>query len=127
MSIDRVPSSFANFSELVSVSGTGTWIQIAGQVAFDESGKAVIDGGVGEQSSVIFDQIERLLWGVGAGLRDVVKLTVYLTDLAAYGEFSAVRSERLAEAPPASAAVGVADLLLGAKIEIEGLAFVARD
>ncbi len=123
MTVERVPSSFASFSETVSVSGPGTWIHISGQVAFDDSGKAVIAGGVGEQSQVIFDQIERLLAGAGAGLADVVRLTVYMIDLADYGEFSAVRTERFPENPPASAAVGVADLLLGAKIEIDGLAF----
>lgn len=127
MTVERVPSHFGQFSELVVVEGGGRWIQIAGQVAFDATGKQVVDGGVGDQSEVIFDQIARLLAGVGAGLEHVVKLNAYLTDLATYGEFSAVRARRFPERPPASAAVGVADLLLGAAIEVDGVAFVPGD
>lgn len=123
MSVERVPSSFASFSELVTVTGNGTWIHIAGQVGFDDTGKQVVEGGVAAQTRVIFDQIERLLVGAGASLDSVIKLTVYMTDLGEYGEFSAVRTERFPEKQPASAAVGVSDLLLGAKIEIDGIAF----
>jgi enamine deaminase RidA (YjgF/YER057c/UK114 family) len=124
MTIERIPSSFASFSETVSVSGPGTWIQIAGQVGFNEAGDGVVDGGVGPQSQVIFDQIEGLLAKSGADLSHVVKLNVFMTDLGEYGEFSAVRTERFPADPPASAAVGVADLLLGAAIEIDGVAFL---
>lgn len=123
MSIERVPSGFGNFSEIVAVDQPGAWIHISGQVAFDESGKAVVAGGVAEQSSVIFDQIERHLAKVDATLAHVVKLQIFMTDLSEYGDFSAVRSARFPTNPPASAAVGVADLLLGAKIEIDGVAF----
>ncbi len=124
MAIRRIPSDFANFSETVSISGTGTWIHISGQVGFDQSGKGVIEGGVTAESQTIFDQIERHLTESGADLSHVVKLNVFMTDLSEYGEFSAVRSERFPVDPPTSAAVGVADLLLGAKIEIDGLAFL---
>ena len=126
MSIIRVPSDFGAFSELVVVpTSGGRWVHIAGQVALDGSGAAVVPGGVAAQSSVIFDRIERLLGEVGGELRDVVKLNAFLTDLSTYGEFGAVRAARFAVDPPASAAVGVADLLLGAGIEIDGVAFVA--
>jgi 2-iminobutanoate/2-iminopropanoate deaminase len=125
MSITRIPSSFGAFSEIVAVPAPGgTWIHIAGQVGFDASGKAVVAGGVGAESAVIFDQIERLLAEVGAGLEHVVKLNAFLTDLATYGEFSAVRAQRFPADPPASAAVGVDDLLLGAGIEVDGVAFL---
>jgi len=124
MSIERIPSDFASFSETVAISGGGKWIHISGQVGFDESGKAVVSGGVAAESNTIFDQIESHLERSGADLSHVVKLNVFMTDLAEYGDFSAVRSERFPSDPPASAAVGVADLLLGAKIEIDGLAFL---
>ena len=124
MSIERIPSDFASFSETVAISGGGKWIHISGQVGFDDSGKAVVTGGVGAESNTIFDQIERHLAAAGADLSHVVKLNVFMTDLSEYGDFSAVRSERFPADPPASAAVGVAGLLLGAKIEIDGLAFL---
>lgn len=124
MSIERVPSGFGNFSETVAVSGGGTWIHISGQVGFDETGKAVTGGGIAAESNTIFDQIESHLGASGGDLSHVIKLNIFMTDLAEYGEFSAVRSERFPENPPASAAIGVADLLLGARIEIDGVAFL---
>ena len=124
MPIERIPSSFANFSETVAISGGGKSIHISGQVGFDDSGKGIVAGGVAAESNTIFDQIESLLNQAGGDLSHVVKLNVFMTDLSEYGEFSAVRSERFPTEPPASAAVGVADLLLGAKIEIDGQAFL---
>ncbi|MCW2996240.1 MAG: hypothetical protein JWQ18_3735 [Conexibacter sp.] len=125
MSITRIPSSFGAFSELVVIPAPGgTWIHISGQVGFDASGTAVVGGGVGAETAVILDQIELLLGQVGAGLSHVVKLNAFLTDLSTYGEFSAVRAERFPTDPPASAAVGVADLLLGAGVEVDGVAFL---
>jgi 2-iminobutanoate/2-iminopropanoate deaminase len=125
MSITRIPSHFGAFSELVVIpAGGGRWIHVSGQVGFDATGNAVVAGGVGAESAAIFDQFERLLGEVGAGLQHVVKLNAFLIDLATYAEFSAVRAQRFAADPPASAAVGVADLLLGAGIEVDGVAFV---
>jgi enamine deaminase RidA (YjgF/YER057c/UK114 family) len=123
MSIERIPSSFASFSETVAIDGPGTWIQISGQVGFNEARDGIVEGGVAAQSQTIFDQIEELLGRSGADLSHVVKLNIFMTDLGEYGEFSTVRTERFPAEPPASAAVGVADLLLGAAIEIDGLAF----
>lgn len=126
MTIEAVKSDFGDFSEMLTVSGSGKWVHLAGCVAFDETGKAVIDGGVERQTHVIFDRFAELLATQGGKLSDIVKINVFMTDLAEYGEFSAARTERFPERPPASAAVGVADLLLGAKIEIDGLAFLAE-
>jgi 2-iminobutanoate/2-iminopropanoate deaminase len=122
--IDRTASAVGNFSEVVTVAGTdGTWIHVSGQVALDGTGARAVTGGVGEQTEIIFDQIERYLAACSASLSDVIKLTSYLVDLSEYAEFSAVRGRRFADFPPASAAVGVASLLLGARIEIEAVAF----
>ena len=122
MTIQRVPSTFASFSDVVAVEGPGRWIHVAGQVAMDTEAK--VSGSLAEQTNVTFDHIERVLRGVGADLSHVVKITVYLTRLDDYAEFSRVRAERFGDSPPASAAVQVAGLLLGALIEIEAIAFV---
>jgi 2-iminobutanoate/2-iminopropanoate deaminase len=123
MTIERVPSTFASFSDAVTVDGPGRWIHVAGQVAMDADAK--VSGNLAEQTNVTLDHIERILNGVGANLSHVVKITVYLTGLDDYAEFSRVRAERFGDSPPASAAVQVAGLLLGALIEIEAVAFVA--
>jgi 2-iminobutanoate/2-iminopropanoate deaminase len=122
MAVERVPSSFASFSDAVAVDGPGRWIHVAGQVAMDADGK--VSGSLAEQTSVTLDHVERVLRGLGADLSDVVKITVYLTSLDDYSEFSRVRAERFGDSLPASAAVQVAGLLLGALVEIEAVAFV---
>jgi 2-iminobutanoate/2-iminopropanoate deaminase len=121
--VTRNPSSFASYSESVVIEGPGRWIFVAGQVGMDENGQVV--GDLRQQSQAALDRIAYTLEPAGATLADVVKLTVYVTDLADYAQFSAVRAERFGDNLPASAAVQVADLLLGAAIEIEAVAFVS--
>lgn len=122
--VTRTASDVGNFSEVVTVAGAGRWLYVSGQVALDVGGARVVPGGVAVQTEVILDRIESHLRAQGAALSDVVKLTTYLVDLSEYGEFSEVRGRRFEGAAPASAAVAVSDLLLGASIEIEAVAFV---
>ncbi|MGV1049935.1 MAG: RidA family protein [Solirubrobacterales bacterium] len=125
MTIERIPSSFAptSFADAVAVDGPGRWIHVAGQVGMDADAK--VEGDLAAQTHATLDHVERILGQAGAGLSDVVKLTVYLTSLDDYASFSKVRAERFGETLPASAAVQVAGLLLGAEVEIEAVAFVA--
>ena len=74
MSIERVPSDFASFSDVVAVDGPGRWIHVAGQVGMDADGK--VEGDLATQTHATFDHVERLLGKVGAGMGDVVKITV---------------------------------------------------
>ncbi len=122
MSVERVPSDFASYSDVVAVGGPGRWIHVAGQVGMDAEGK--VEGDLAAQTHATLDNVEKALAKVGGGLDDVVKITVYLTSLDDYASFSAVRAERFGETLPASAAVQVAGLLLGAEVEIEALAFL---
>ena len=123
MGISRQPSDFATFSSAVAVDGPGKWIYVSGQVAIGDDGMA-IDAGVAEQTEAILDRIEEVLGRDGADLSHVVKITTYLKSLDAYGEFSRVRGERFGDTLPASAAFAVADLLVGAAVEMEAVAFV---
>ena len=122
MTVERVPSTFASFSDAVLVDGPGRWIYVAGQVAMDDNAR--VSGDLADQTNGTLDHIERILNGLGADLSHVTKITVYLTSLDNYAEFSRVRAERFGDSPPASAAVQVTGLLLDALIEIEAVAFV---
>ncbi len=126
MGVSRQPSDFATFSNAVAVDGPGKWIYVSGQVAMGDDGR-VIDGSVAEQTEAILDRIEELLSHDGATLSHVVKITTYLKSLDEYSEFSRVRGERFGDTLPASAAYAVADLLVGAAVEIEAVAFVPQD
>ena len=79
-----------------------------------------------DQARFVFDRIAALLHEGGASLADVVKITTFITDMGAYREFAAVRSEVFAGLPRvASSTVGVAALVdPRLLIEIEALAIV---
>lgn len=126
MTVERYPSDFAKFSDAVSVEGPGRWIHVSGQVGFDEEMK-LVEGGLAAETNATFDCIERALAKAGADLSHVIRITVFMTELSDYADFSRVRAERFGEDVPASAAVGVAALLVGAAIEIDAVAFVPSD
>src|SRR6476620_2823202 len=121
--IERFPASFAKYSEGASVRGPGRWIHVAGQVALDENNE-LIEGDLASQTEKTLDHVERVLKLANASLSDVVKITVYVLSFDDYAAFSEVRARRFGDSPPASAAVQVAGLMLGAAIEIEAVAFV---
>jgi len=73
-----------------------------------------------------FDRIRESLRKLDAEMDKIVSIKVYLTDLAPYAEFSKVRGEVFPHNPPTSTAVQVAGLLLGARIEIDAVAFIPK-
>ncbi len=85
----------------------------------------LVPGGVEAETRQCFANIEAALARCGGGLRDIAKVTVYLRNLSDYGAFAKVRTEVFGAAPPASTCIAVADLLLGAGIEIDVTAVVA--
>lgn len=126
MGIERNRLNDTSYSDTVAVTGPGTWIHVAGQLAFDENRQLVGDD-VTTQAQLCLDRIGDLLAQNGGGLKDVVSITVYLTDLDDYPAFDRVRSQRFGSNRPASAAVQIAGLLFGGLIEISAIAFVSAD
>ena len=96
---------------------------ISGQLPTDAEGKLVGAGDMEAQVRQSFANVQRLLNQAGASMDDVVKITAFLTSLADYAKYSAVRREFFAPNFPASSAVQVAGLVLeGAMVEIEAVA-----
>ncbi|MGT2531291.1 RidA family protein [Streptomyces nojiriensis] len=93
------------------VRGTGRFVAVSGQCAFDEKGEVVGEGDPAAQARQVFENLRRCLAAAGAGFDDVVKLTYFVTDVA---HLPAVREARDAVIPadrlPASSAVQVAAL-----------------
>ncbi|MEU2393246.1 RidA family protein [Streptomyces sp. NPDC007369] len=108
------------------VMGTGTFVAVSGQCAFDEEGGIVGAGDPGAQARQVFGNLRRCLAAAGAGFDDVVKLTYFVTDMAHLSALRAARDAVIApDRLPASSAVQVAalvhpDLLM----EVEAFAVV---
>ena len=119
---EEVRESRPLFSQGVKVGNT---IFVSGQVAVDRGGNVVGKGDMTAQTHQVIRNIRAVLAAGGARLEDVVKLTMYVTDMARAGEARAVRLQYFKPDPPAStgvqgAALGHPDLL----IEIEAVAMV---
>lgn len=123
--VARFRTDDTSYSDRVLVAGPGSWLYVAGQLAFDAD-RHLIEGDVSAQTHLCLDRISDLVVGAGGnGLEDVVSITVYLLRLEDYPAFNEVRSERFGDHRPASAAVQVNGLLFDALIEISAVAFVA--
>lgn len=120
------PTSLAKptgYTHVVEVT-RGRTIYIAGQIALDRSGKIVGHGDFHAQTEQVFENLKAALESVGANFNNVVKLNVYVTDVAQLATLSAVRNKYInTQTPPASTLVEVPKLALdGLLIEIEAVA-----
>ena len=98
------------YANAVRVSG-GDLLFISGQVAWDADGRVVGRGDPVRQAEQVFANIGTVLAAHGAGFDDVVKVTVYVTDLSWFDELSAIRVRLFSVLPPASTIVQVSSLV----------------
>lgn len=101
----------------------GDTVYVSGQVPKDEHG-TLVDGDLGTQTEQVLDNVEAVLNETGLTLANVVKATVFLTDMTAFDAFNAVYERRFPDPKPARSAVAVADLAVDADVEIEVIAVV---
>jgi 2-iminobutanoate/2-iminopropanoate deaminase len=106
--------------------GPKSLVYVSGEVGRDSSG-AIVQGGFEAEARQCFANIHHALERAGATFKDVVRITAYMRDLADYPVYARVRTEVLGADWPASATVGVSDLLLGAKLEVDAVAVVTAD
>lgn len=103
----------------------GDAIYVSGQVAVDPSGEVVGKGSMKAQTRKAFENIETILKVAGASLADIVKITVFTTDMSRLGETHEVRAELLPDPPPASTAVEIKSLVFpDLLVEIEAIAVI---
>jgi reactive intermediate/imine deaminase len=109
-----------------AVTFTGPMVVVSGQVPLDSSGQLVGHGDAAEQTRQVFRNLETALAAAGATMADVVKLTIYLTDLTDLPAFRAARDEFVDPArPPASSLVQVAGLVHpGFRVEVDAIAAI---
>ncbi|MGI8664564.1 MAG: RidA family protein [Jatrophihabitans sp.] len=102
----------------------GSLVFVSGQVASDSTGTVLHHEDAGAQADVVFDRIEAVLAEADLGLSDLVSLCIYVVDLRSnFGPVSTVRNRRLSEPGPASAFVGVSELVeRGCLLEISAIA-----
>jgi 2-iminobutanoate/2-iminopropanoate deaminase len=93
----------------------------SGQLAFDANGQ-LFTGDIGEQTRLCLESIRSLLAAEGLGLDDILKVTIWLTDVADFAGFNAAYTEFFGDHRPARSTVRSDLMLPGAKVEIEAVA-----
>jgi enamine deaminase RidA (YjgF/YER057c/UK114 family) len=118
---DAISSSRSNYSHGVEVPANARWLYISGQVAVAPDGSTPED--IDSQMALAFDHVQTVLASAGMGLEDVVRLNTYVTDIAYFPAFRALRNRLFTKHKAASTAVAVAALAHpGLKVEIEAVA-----
>ncbi len=112
----RVPS----FSHAVIA---GDFVHVAGSLGTVGDSTELVEGGVGPQTTQTIRNIERILEAAGVGLGNVVKMNVYLSDMADFQLMNEAYMEAIGDSPPARITVGGVDLALGGAVEIDCVAY----
>ncbi|MFQ4168357.1 Rid family detoxifying hydrolase [Scytonema millei] len=101
---------------------TGSLVFCSGQLAYDAKNDTVFSDSVAEQTDYLMQNIQAVLNAAGLQLQDVVKTTIYLTDMNDFVSFNEVYACYFDTNPPARSTIGVNALAKGAKVEIEVIA-----
>jgi 2-iminobutanoate/2-iminopropanoate deaminase len=98
---------------------TGNLLYCSGQAAVEPAAGRLIEGGISEQTTQTFNNLEAVLQEAGLSMDNVIKVNVYLTAMGNFAAMNAVYSTRFKAPYPARTTVAVAELPLGALVEIE--------
>lgn len=118
ISTDAAPAAIGTYSQAVRV---GDLVFLSGQVALDPATMELVAGDFNAQARRMFDNLRAVCEAAGGDLDQIVKLTVYLTDLANFAAVNAVMEEYFQPPFPARAAVGVAALPKDAAVEADAI------
>ena len=100
------------------------FVFISGQVGVDPATGSVAAGGVEAEANQIVTNLGAILDELGMTPQDVVKTTVFMADMGDYAKMNEIYVEEFGDHRPARSAVAVAELPIGARIEIEAIATV---
>ncbi len=117
ISTPNAPGAIGTYSQAVNVNGT---VYLSGQIALDPQTMELVQG-TREQIDRVFRNLRAVAQAAGGDLSHIVKLTIYLSDLANFPLVNEVMSTYFHEPYPARAAIGVTALPKGSEVEIEGL------
>jgi reactive intermediate/imine deaminase len=115
------PAAIGTYSQAVKVGGT---VYLSGQIPLVPQTMQLVQGEMAAQIRQVFDNLQAVAAAAGGSLADVVKLNIYLTDLAHFPLVNEAMAAYFNEPYPARAAIGVASLPKGAAIEADAVMVV---
>jgi reactive intermediate/imine deaminase len=116
ISTTDAPAAIGTYSQAVRV---GPTVYISGQVPLDPVSGELVSGDIELEIRRSFDNLAAIAKAAGGSLKDAVRVTVFLTDLAHFAKVNEVMAEYIPKPWPARAALGVSQLPKGARVEID--------
>ena len=114
---DNAPQAIGTYSQAVEVNGT---VHLSGQIPLDPKSMQLVEG-IHDQIDQVFRNLQAVAQAAGGSLADMVRLTIYLTDLNNFAAVNEVMAKYIDEPYPARAAIGVAALPKNAEVEIDAI------
>jgi 2-iminobutanoate/2-iminopropanoate deaminase len=119
VSTDSAPAANGPYSQAIILDGM---IYCSGQVGLDPASGQLVEGDVQAQAQRALQNLSAVLEAAGSSLANVVKTTVYLTNMGNFAAMNEVYATFFGDEPPARSTVAVAELPKGAQVEIEAIA-----
>jgi len=120
ISSNLAPAAIGTYSQAVKVGNT---VYLSGQIGLDPTSMQLVEG-IEAQVHRVFSNLKAVTEAAGGGMGDIVKLNIFLTDLANFALVNTIMAEYFTQPYPARAAVGVASLPRGALVEADGVMVV---
>lgn len=115
---DTAPEAIGPYSQAVKAGDT---VYLSGQIPLDPDTMELVPGGFAEQVNRVFENLKAVCEASGGRIQDLVKLNIYLTDMANFATVNEIMTTVFGEPYPARAAIGVAALPKGAQVEMDAI------
>lgn len=115
---DNAPSAIGTYSQAIR---SGDLLFMSGQIPLVPATMEIVDGDFEARARQVFDNLRAVADAAGGNLDQIVKLTIYLTDLNNFATVNSVMEEYFTQPYPARAALGVASLPKGVDVEAEAI------
>jgi 2-iminobutanoate/2-iminopropanoate deaminase len=119
ISTAEAPTAVGPYSQAIAA---GPFVFCSGQIPLEPETGTLIEGDVSSQTGRVLQNLAAVLHAQGLGMEHVVKTTVFMTDLANFGEMNSAYAKYFPTDPPARSTIQVAALPKGANVEIEAIA-----
>ena len=118
---EKAPKPVGPYSQAIR---SGDFVFVSGQIAIDPETSKVVEEGIEAQTAQVLENIKNILESVDLSLTDVVKTSVFLSNLSDFQAFNRVYSKYFEKDPPARTTVQ-ANLMVGVLIEIDAIAKIS--
>lgn len=118
ISTDRAPAAIGPYSQAVR---NGAMVYLSGQIPLDPATGELVQGDITLQTRRVFDNLKAVCEGAGGSLNDVMRVGIYVMDLADFAQVNAVMAEYFQTPYPARSTIQVAGLPRGARVEVDAI------